>query len=149
MGHPGRNHTLSILRDRFFWPGMTADVDHWIKKCDRCLKRKSSVNIRAPLVNIMTNCPLEMVCLDYLSLEPSKGGITNILVITDHFTKFAMAIPTRNQTAKTTAEAFYNNFILQYGIPAKIQTDQGVNFESQLIKELCDTLGIEKSRTSA
>ena len=149
MGHPGRDRTLSILKDRFFWPGMTVDVDYWIKKCDRCLKRKSSVNIRAPLVNITTNYPLEMVCLDYLSLEPSKGGITNILVITDHFTKFAMAIPTRNQTAKTTAEAFYNNFILHYGIPAKIHTDQGANFESQLIKELCDTLGIEKSRTSA
>ena len=128
---------------------MTVDVDHLIKKCDRCLKRKSPVNIRAPLVNKTTNYPLEMVCLDYLSLEPSKGGITNILVITDHFTKFFMAIPTRNQTVKTTAEAFYNNFILHYGIPAKIHTDQEANFESQLIKKLCDTLGIEKSRTSA
>ena len=61
MGHSGRDRTLSILKDRFFWPGMTVDVDHWIKKCDRCLKRKSSVNIRAPLVNITTNYPLEMV----------------------------------------------------------------------------------------
>ena len=90
-----------------------------------------------------------MVCLDYLSLEPSKGVITNVLVITDHFTKFTMAIPTRNQTAKTTAEAFNNNFILHYGIPAKRHTDQEANFEGQLIKELCDTSGIEKSRTSA
>ena len=111
--------------------------------------KKSSVNIGAPLVNKTTNYPLEIVCLDYLSLESSKGGIINISVITDHFTKFAMAIPTKNQTAITTTETFHNNFILHYDIPAKIYTDQGANFENQLIKELGDTLGIEKSRTSA
>ena len=51
---------------------------------------------------------------DYLSLEPSKGDIGNVLVITDHYTKYATAIPTRNQTAKTTAEALYNQFIVKF-----------------------------------
>ena len=61
---------------------------------------------RAPLTNITTSQPLELVCMDYLSLETSKGGYPNILVITDHFTKYAVAVPTRHQTAKTVAEAF-------------------------------------------
>jgi hypothetical protein len=86
--------------------------------------------------------------MDFLTLEPSKGGFANILVITDHFTKLALAIPTRNQTAKTTAEAFYENFIIHYGIPTRIHSDQGGNFESTLIKELCELFGIEKSRTT-
>ncbi len=124
IGHPGRDRTMALLRERFFWPGMASDCDSWIKKCDRCIRRKSDTNTRAPLVNIVTTQPLELVCMDYLTLEPSKG-IGNVLVITDHYTKLALAIPTRNQTAKTTAEAFYENFVLHYGIPSRIHSDQG------------------------
>ena len=99
-------------------------------------------------MNVNTTYPLELVCMDYLTLEQSKGGLSNIPIITDHFTKYAMAIPTRNQTAKTTAKAFYHNFILHYGIPTRIHSDQGTNFESAIIKELCNLTGIEKTRAS-
>ena len=136
IGHPGRDRTLTLLRERFYWPNMTADVDKFISKCDRCIRRKSSTNVRSELININSTYPLELVCMDFLTLEMSKGGFGNILVITDHFTKFATAIPTKNQTAKTTAEALYNNFILNYGIPTKLHSDQGPNFESEIIKEL-------------
>lgn len=148
MGHPGRDRTSSLIRDRFFWPGMSMDVENWIKQCGRCVRRKSPTNTRAPLVSITSSYPLELVCMDYLSLEPCKGGIGNVLVITDHFTRYAIAIPTRNQTAKTTADAFFNNFIVHYGFPAKIHTDQGANFESEMIRDLCELAGITKSRTS-
>jgi hypothetical protein len=46
--------------------------------------------------------------MDFLGLETSKGGCQYILVITDHFTKYALAVPTKNTTARTTAEAFLN-----------------------------------------
>lgn len=148
IGHPGRDRTWSLVRERFFWPGMTADIERHVKQCGRCLRRKSKTNMKAPLVNIVTTYPLELICMDYMTLEPSKGGTSNILVITDHFTKFAMAIPTRNQTAATTANAFYENFILNYGIPTKIHSDQGANFQSELLREVCRLTGIEQSRTS-
>jgi hypothetical protein len=44
--------------------------------------------------------------MDFLTLEKSKGGYQHILVITDHYTRYAQAIPTKNQLAKTTAEAW-------------------------------------------
>ncbi len=149
IGHPGRDRTLSLLRERFYWPGMVRDIESWVKGCDRCIRRKSTTNTRVPLVSITTTHPLELVAMDFLTLEPSKGNFQHILVITDHFTKFAQAIPTKNMTARTTADALFNNFIVHYGIPSRIHSDQGANFESKLIKELCVILGMEKSRTTA
>ena len=91
---------------------------------------------------------MEIVFIDYLSLEPSKGGVENILVITDHFTRYAQAFPTKNQTARTTARVLFDNFIVHYGFPVRIHSDQGQCFESKLIKELCSIADVEKSRTT-
>lgn len=146
-GHPGIDRTISLLKDRFYWPGMNKAIEEWIKNCDRCIKRKTATNIRAVLVNIESTEALELVCIDYLTLEQSKGGFQHLFIITDHFTRYAQAIPTRDQTARTTAEAlltFFNN----YGTPRRLHSDQGANFTSRLIKELCDLYNIRKSRTT-
>ena len=29
VGHPGRHRTMSLLWDRFYWPGMSNDVNDW------------------------------------------------------------------------------------------------------------------------
>ena len=74
------------------------------------------------------------MCLDYLTLESSKGGFENILVISDHFSRYAQAIPTRNETATTTVRVLFDNYIVHYGFPVCIHSDQGVNFKSNRSK---------------
>ena len=95
---------------------------------------------QAPLPNIEVKQPLELVHLDYLKIEPTKGNVENILIVIDNFTRYAQAFPSKSQTALATAKLLWNNFILHYGFPAKITTDQGQNFESELIENLCQWL---------
>ncbi|XP_048252844.1 uncharacterized protein LOC125381000 [Haliotis rufescens] len=91
---------------------------------------------------------MELVCMDFLTLEPSKGGQQYVLVITDHFTRYAQAYPCRNTSAKTTADLFFNNFVIHYGLPKRIHSDKGANFVGKLMTELCLLLGIDKSSTT-
>ena len=148
LGHQGRDRTLSLMKRRVFWPGMDRYVSDRIEKCGRCTRRKVLPRRAAEMVNIISTAPMEVVCIDYLSLEHSKGGFENILVITDHYTRLAQVIPIRNQTAQTTAKALFENFFLHYGFPARIHSDQGANFESKLIQSLCSLTGMKKTRTT-
>lgn len=148
MGHMGVERTLDLVRSRFFWPRMAVDVERRLKTCDHCIRRKALPERAAPLVNIWTSRPLELLCMDYLMLEADKSNTKDILILTDHFTKYALAFPTANQKAKTVAKCLWENFIVHYGIPEHLHTDQGPDFESHLIRELCDIAGIKKTRTT-
>lgn len=148
MGHLGFDRTLDLVRSRFHWPKMAKDIENQIKTCGRCLRRKTLPEKSAPLVNIQTTRPMELVCIEYLSLEPDSKNTKDILVITDHFTKYAVALPTKDQKATTVAKCFWEQFLIHYGFPERILSDQGRDFESRLIQELCALAGIKKVHTS-
>lgn len=148
MGHMGVERTLDLVRARFYWPKMAADVEQKIKTCGRCVRRKSPPQKAAPLVNIQATRPLQLVCMDFLCLEPDRSNTRDILVITDFFTKYAVAVPTPNQKARTVAKCLWENFIVHYGFPERLHSDQGPDFESRTIKELCEISGIQKIRTT-
>ncbi|KAJ0069391.1 hypothetical protein NL108_004222 [Boleophthalmus pectinirostris] len=148
LGHLGVERTTDMLRSRFFWPKMATDVEQYIKNCGECVLRKTPSQRAAPLHEIVSTGPMELVCIDFLSMEPDTKGISNVLVVTDHFTRYAQAFPTKNQTALTVAKILVEKYFVHYGLPSRIHSDQGRDFESRLIKELLKILGIRKSRTT-
>ena len=110
VGHQGIARTLSLLRERFYWPGMHKQATLYVNECQNCLKRKAIPDV-APLQPIIANQPMELVHMDFLSIEPSKGNIENVLVITDHFTRYAQAYDSKTQTAQVTDKLLWENFI--------------------------------------
>ena len=144
--HTHLENSIRQARLRYFWPYMARDLEQKIKDCSRCI-RKGAPAQKAPMSTIVTTYPLELLSIDFLTVQ-LKGQKQNVLVVMDHFTKFAGAFCTRDQTAKTVAKTLWSEFFMVYGFPSRILSDQGRDFESDLVKELCSMAGIEKCRTT-
>ena len=148
--HVGSNRTYGSVKQRFYWPHMKQDVLTWCSNCACCAQRKRGIGIsKAPLHQVPVGDRCERVSLDIIGPLPETGKHNiYILTIVDHFTKFAEAYPLMDQTAITVADSFAVNWISHYGVPDQIHCDQGRQFESNLLKSLCDLLKISKSKTT-
>lgn len=147
-GHLGFDKTYGLVKERFYWPRMKMEVEKYCQTCARCVQRKTLPKRVAPLSHLSSEGPMDLVCMDFLSIEPDSKNIGNVLVITDHYTRYAQAFPTKDQKASTVAKVLWEKYFIHYGLPRRMHSDQGRDFESRLIQELFDLLGVEKSRTT-
>ena len=148
VGHQGCDHTLSLLQECFWWPGMTNQVQQSRKSCTHCLQHEGNLP-KVPLHPIVSTAPIDLLHVDFTSIEmtmepnrPSK--VTNILVFQDHFMKHIMAYVTPSQTTKTVAKFLYQGYISIFGALARLLSDCGVNFMRNIISEMCEILGMKK-----
>ena len=149
--HMGRRRMIHALQHFCFWYRMYEDALWWIKSCTICQERKKLHPApKAPMTVYVPGEPGERISIDICGpmIETPRGN-RFVLVISDHFTKYTKAVPLPDQQAETVAQALIDHWILEYGEPMQLHSDQGRNFESNLIKQFCELHGIEKTRTTA
>ena len=149
-GHLGQAKTLSKLKARFYWPGHYKDVEYWCRTCPDCASHKTPTpHQKAPLSSVAVGSPMQMVAIDLLGPFPtSPAGIKYLLVAVDYFTKWVEAYPLPNMEATTVATALVNEMFFRFSPLEQLHSDQGRQFDSRLIKELCSILQIKKTRTT-
>eukprot|EP00731_Ephydatia_muelleri_P036277 Em0229g3a len=149
-GHLGKGKMLGRLKERLYWPGCGEDVEEWCKRCDICARRKSTApKRRAGLQTLRAGYPMQTVCVDIMGpLPETNRGSKYVLVAADCFTKWVEVYGIPNQEALTVAVKLVDEMFCRFSPPEQIHSDQGRQFESELIKEICKLLQIKKSHTT-
>lgn len=149
-GHLGHEKTFNRVKERFYWPGYWNDTRDWCLACHQCSTRKSPTHPRrAPLGTIQAGYPMQIMAVDLLGpLPESPQKNSYVMVVGDYFSKWMEAIPLPNQEASTVANHLIDEVFMRYSVPEQLHSDQGRQFESQLIAEVCKLLHIKKTRTT-
>ena len=149
-GHVGMKKTKFKLQQIAYWYDVKTDVKLFIQRCENCAKNKPPCQKpRGNLGSIIAGAPWEHVATDFIGpLPTTKNGNRYIVVFMDHFTKWVEIFAVPDQTAITTAHILLDEIISRYGCPLTLHSDQGRNFESSVISELCQLLQIKKTRTT-
>ena len=148
QGHQGLECTLALCQERFYWNTMFQDVTNYVKTCPWCQTVKGDyTDPKIKPGKIIANNPMDLLCIDFTKVDPSKSGKENILVLTDAFTKFSQAFITPNQKALTVAKILVDKWFYIYGIPTQIHSDQGRCFDNQIMKHLYALYSTEQSTT--
>jgi len=151
-GHKGMTKTYRRVKDKYYWPGMKADIQNFIQRCRNCqLKKLVRRKTKQPMV--LTDTPdaaFDKVSMDIMGpLSASRNGNAYILTIQDLLTKYSLAIPLQRAGAIDVANAFVNNFICVYGAPKALLTDQGTHFLNSLMKAIAKRFKISRYTTTA
>ncbi len=147
--HIGQTKVIHVILQKFDWPGMQKDVARYINSCLTCQSSKPpKKKTRFPLRCLESGSPNELLQIDHLKLTTTKNGYKGVLMMIDHFTKFAQAIPYVEFDSEETCQILLNHWIEPHGAPLAIQSDNGPQFASQLTTEMMKHLDILQIHSS-
>ena len=149
-GHLGEGKMTGRLKERFYWPGCTEDARGWCRACPSCSTRKTlAPKRRAKLQTLRAGYPMQIVCVDIMGPLPvTEKGSKYVLVAADCFSKWVEAYGIPNQEAVTVAVKLVDEMFCRFSPPEQVHSDQGRQFESELLKETCRLLHIKKTHTT-
>ena len=104
---------------------MNHDATGYVTNCHQCHVAKGHyTGLHIQQGSLVANNSLDLLCIDFLKVDPSRDGKENILVLADAF-KFSQAFVTNNQKALTIAMILVNKWFYVYGILARIHGNKG------------------------
>ncbi|KAI1663257.1 reverse transcriptase [Pyrenophora tritici-repentis] len=154
-GHPGRVKTLDLITRTWWWPGMSRDIEQYVKACDLCVRSKAS---RLAPQGFLQPLPLPYrawsdVSVDYITPLPKSTWYSRIyqhlLVVVCRLTKMRHLIPVTSLNADELADTFVSRVYCLHGCPDNIVSDRGTQFVSEFWTQLSQRLGVTLKHSSS
>ena len=150
-GHLGRHKTLDRITQSAWWKGIGRSVADFVKNCSVCQRTKPVFHKPSGLMQSTTsNKVWQILAIDLVGPLPraSSNGSRYILVLEDHLSKFAQAIPLKNASASSVCKTLFCDVFCRFGGPDEVLTDNGAQFRSKMFQSLCQEWHIEQHFTS-
>ena len=150
--HPGKTKTCKIITDRYYWPGMTTDIDKYMRNCNDCQRSTIPCDKTPGLLKPLPipEWPWQHISMDFHELPKDRNGYDTVLILVNHFGKRTISIPCWKTTdAKETAKLYIQHAYWIYGPPQTIVSDRGLQFISAFWKEFTSILGIKLKLSTA
>ncbi|UYV82410.1 hypothetical protein LAZ67_21001978, partial [Cordylochernes scorpioides] len=150
LSHPGIKATTKQLTSRFIWPNMNKDIRKWAQACVNCQKCKVSIHTKSEIGKYQeVDERFSVVHIDLIGALPPSNGNIYCLTCIDRYTSWMEVVPLPDMKSETVARAFYENWIVRFGAPHTVISDQGKQFTSQLFKDLTTLCGIKLRHSTA
>jgi hypothetical protein len=149
LGHFLEETTLNRIKPDYYWKGMTKDVERAIKNCDVCSRNQKEIPTYHPAIALEVNGIFDRIGIDLIfGMKETDEGFCGILVITEYLTKYPYAKPIKSKSAEEIAQHLLE-YICFFGPPKEILSDQGTEFNNELVNKLISCVGSEHRITSA
>ena len=145
-GHNGFRRTYNTMKRQYYWPGMRKDILRHCKRCHQCaLQNQGTGEVGFDHFNV-PSLPMEFICMDLvgpISPQTSKGN-KYILTVIDMLTGYTIAVPIMDKRSETVCKAYRDSVYCIFGGSSRILTDNGTEFKSKEMKQICEELEIKQ-----
>ncbi|GKT32665.1 hypothetical protein ADUPG1_006761, partial [Aduncisulcus paluster] len=149
-GHCGVNATLRRLkRWRIVWTNIKRDISKFVQECLVCQRDRLKINWKETKGCTFVDKPFFSIAVDAIGPFPeSYKGCKYGLSFIDSFTRYIEIFPTKTANAEEAAEILYHEYILRFGVPEIIKSDNGKQFVNSLWEHLLKWLGVKHRKTT-
>ena len=145
-GHNGFRRTYNAMKRQYYWPGMRKDILKHCKRCHQCsLQNQGTGEIGFDHFEV-PSLPMEFICMDLvgpISPQTSKGN-RYMLTVIDMMTGYTIAVAIPDKRAETVCKAYRDNVYCTFGGSSRILTDNGTEFKSKEMRQICEELDIKQ-----
>ena len=144
LGHYSIKESVRKISMYYYWTNMKEEITKFCQTCHGCQSAKTG-KFKPPNLGHfeVPDTRFSHIHLDIVGPLPESQGYKHLLTTVDRTTRLFSALPVKDTSAKTCAQAFLLYHVALYGVPSACTSDQGSNFVSEMFQEMQKDLGIE------
>ena len=149
-GHFGIRKTQEQFQRRGYFMYWKQYVDEFCKSCTVCAKfHRGKPPRNSFLKPIDCGAVHERWQCDLSGPYPMSHGNRYICVCVEAFTRYVVAVPIRDKTALSVARVLVREVVAKFGLFQSLQTDNGREFQNEILQHMCQMLHIDQLRITS